>query len=106
MKRKWIIAAVLMIAAGMFAIVSCGKKADQADHPGDHAKDHPAAKAEAPEEKAEVELVGNKTCPVMEGNPVKTDLYVDVKGKRINVCCPGCIDKIKADPDKYLSKLK
>jgi len=31
---------------------------------------------------------------------------VDVNGKRIYTCCPGCIGKIKADPDKYIKKLE
>ncbi|MFC1582394.1 hypothetical protein ACFL4W_02525, partial [Planctomycetota bacterium] len=60
----------------------------------------------APETKAEIELIGNTTCPVMEGNPVKEGLFVDVKGKRINICCKGCIKPIQDDPDKYLSKVK
>ena len=41
-------------------------------------------------------------CPVM-GGPVDKTQYVDVKGYRIYVCCPGCIEKIKADPDKYIA---
>lgn len=45
------------------------------------------------------------TCPVMGGKINKTQ-YADVKGHRIYVCCPGCIGKIKADPDKYIEKMK
>ncbi|MDZ8119023.1 hypothetical protein [Pontiella agarivorans] len=44
-------------------------------------------------------------CPVMGGKINKAQ-YVDVKGKRIYVCCPGCIGKIKADPDTYIHKLE
>lgn len=44
-------------------------------------------------------------CPVM-GNAINKEQYADVKGKRIYVCCPPCIDKIKADPDKYLKIMK
>ncbi len=43
-------------------------------------------------------------CPVMGGKV--TDEYVDVKGVRVYVCCPGCVGKIKADPDKYLAKIR
>ena len=116
MKRKWIIFAILILAAGMFVLVSCGRNDEKShhagEHPSQHEKEHPAAPAEKPEsgaaaeEQAEIELVGNTTCPVIEGNPVKEGLYVDVKGKRINVCCQSCVQAIKADPDKYLKKLK
>ena len=44
------------------------------------------------------------TCPVM-GSPIDKNQYVDVRGKRIYVCCAGCIEPIKKDPDLYLKKL-
>lgn len=43
-------------------------------------------------------------CPIMGGKINKT-LYVDVLGKRIYVCCPGCIEVIKADPAAALKKI-
>ena len=44
-------------------------------------------------------------CPVMGGKINKAQ-YADVNGKRIYVCCTGCIAKIKADPDKYIKQLE
>ncbi len=44
-------------------------------------------------------------CPVM-GGKINKSLYVDAEGKRIYVCCAGCIDKIKADPKKYIKQLE
>ena len=44
-------------------------------------------------------------CPVMAGE-IDKSLYVDVKGKRIYVCCKGCIGVVKADPDKYIKILE
>ena len=35
------------------------------------------------------------------GDPVK----VVVKGQTVFLCCSGCEDAIKKDPDKYLAKL-
>ena len=55
-----------------------------------------AAKKEAPKKQT--------TCPVMGGKINKAQ-YADVKGKRIYVCCKGCIAPLKADPDKYLKKM-
>ncbi len=44
-------------------------------------------------------------CPVM-GGEINKDFFVDVKGKRIYVCCPGCIESIKKDPDKYIKEME
>ena len=45
------------------------------------------------------------TCPVMGGAVDKTK-FVDYDGKRIYVCCGGCIAKIKKDPAKYVKQLE
>ena len=44
-------------------------------------------------------------CPVMN-EPIDKDLYVDYDGKRIYVCCYGCLDTVKADPAKYVKQLE
>ncbi len=59
--------------------------------------------AQAEDKKAEPKA--QTTCPVMGGKINKAQ-YADVKGKRIYVCCAGCIAKIKADPDKYIKQLE
>jgi len=46
-----------------------------------------------------------KTCPVM-GGEVNTKLFVDAAGKRIYVCCEGCIGAIKENPAKYIAQLE
>ena len=49
-----------------------------------------------------------KICPVTEadldsmGGPVP----VEVAGRRVFICCKGCEKALKADPQKYLAKLK
>lgn len=53
-------------------------------------------------------IAAQKNCPVMDeplggmGVPAK----VNVKGKAIYICCPGCAKKLAAEPDKYLADLK
>jgi YHS domain-containing protein len=42
----------------------------------------------------------------MKKNPINPKMYVDVQGKRIYVCCPGCITKIKAEPEKYIKQME
>ena len=46
-----------------------------------------------------------KTCPVMGGD-VNPHLFVDAAGKRIYVCCEGCISAIKENPAKYIAQLE
>jgi hypothetical protein len=45
-------------------------------------------------------------CPIMTDNPVNKKLFVDYEGKRIYVCCKGCIGDVKKDPAKYIAQLE
>ena len=83
MKRRATIAILMAAAIGIGASALAGE--------------HPSAK------KAE----GKKqtTCPVM-GGKIDHSQYADVQGKRIYVCCAGCVAKVKANPDKYIKKLE
>ena len=45
-------------------------------------------------------------CPVMRSQPIDKEKYIDVKGKRVYVCCSGCITQVKANPDKYIKRLE
>lgn len=45
------------------------------------------------------------TCPVM-GEAIDKSLFVDHNGKRIYVCCSGCIATVRKDPEKYIKKLE
>jgi len=44
-------------------------------------------------------------CPVMPTHPIK-DVFVDYDGKRIYLCCAGCIDKFNAEPEKFISQME
>jgi len=63
------------------------------------AGDTPAAKDTT------AKLAPQSTCPVM-GGAINRDLYVDHDGKRIYVCCQGCVAEVKKDPAKYIGVLK
>ena len=56
-------------------------------------------KNEAPKTKAQTK------CPVM-GAAIDKDLYIDVNGKRIYLCCEGCGNIIKENPDKYIKAME
>jgi hypothetical protein len=57
----------------------------------DAAEDKPA--------KDEKAVTKQTICPVMGGGINKSH-YVDKDGKRIYVCCPGCVEKVTQDFDK------
>lgn len=44
---------------------------------------------------------GVETCPVT-GEAIDKSVSVEVHGKTVYACCPGCLDKIKNHPELYL----
>jgi YHS domain-containing protein len=90
--------ALLAVAAGLalFVATGCAKKQQPA------ATDNGTQKQDAA---AAVEGKPQTTCPVM-GSKIDKSLYVDVKGKRIYVCCQTCVAAVKKDPDTYIAKLQ
>ena len=54
---------------------------------------------------ADAKPLSQSKCPIMGGTIDKTN-YADVNGYRIYVCCPGCLAKVKADPDAALAKIR
>ncbi len=47
----------------------------------------------------------NPTCPVMEGEKVDPEIFIDFQGKRIWFCCDSCVEEFEAAPDAYLANL-
>jgi YHS domain-containing protein len=45
------------------------------------------------------------TCPVMDGNKIDKNVFVEYKGKKVYFCCADCKAKFLAEPEKYLAKL-
>lgn len=44
---------------------------------------------------------GVETCPVT-GEAISKEVSVDIDGRTVYACCPGCLDKIKKNPELYL----
>lgn len=42
------------------------------------------------------------SCPVMPGERVKPQFYVDINGERVYVCCRSCVKALKKHPERYL----
>lgn len=50
--------------------------------------------------------VMNKTCPVMEGEPVGDDpVVIEYEGKKINLCCKKCKQIFLQEPQRYIKGL-
>jgi len=47
----------------------------------------------------------NAICPVMEGNPVDPNIFVEYEGKRVYFCCNRCKALFSEDPAAYLARL-
>ena len=47
---------------------------------------------------------GIETCPVT-GEAISKDVSVEVGGRTVYACCPGCLDKIKKNPELYLKPI-
>jgi hypothetical protein len=110
----------ILTVAGISMICAAGFLYAQSEDAGTHKKAPksksaavttaiaPEKKAAAPAESSTVvkkTLAPQTTCPVM-GGAINKKQYVDYQGKRIYVCCPGCIAELKADPEKYIKKLE
>ncbi len=59
-----------------------------------------AAQRKALAHRAKVQV----TCPVT-GEPVDKKFFVESDGKKVYVCCKGCLGKYQRDPAKYASAL-
>ena len=65
-----------------------------------------AAKDQAVAAKEQVAAAMEQTtCPVMDGNPIDKNVFVEYKGKKVYFCCKACVEQFQADPEKYVAKL-
>jgi YHS domain-containing protein len=94
MKAKGLVSlavVMLMIAA---VLVGCKKK----EQPAPAA---PEAKAAA----SAVTKAEQTTCPVMDGNKIDKNVFVEYKGKKVYFCCAACKSVFEKDPEKYAANL-
>lgn len=49
--------------------------------------------------------IAQTTCPVMDGNPIDKNVFIEYKGQKVYFCCPACVAKFEAEPEKYAAKL-
>jgi YHS domain-containing protein len=44
-------------------------------------------------------------CPVMAGNPIDKNVFVEYEGKKVYFCCEDCKATFSKDPEKYIKDL-
>jgi YHS domain-containing protein len=78
-------------------------------HHADHQAQEPKEGEQQDSKGAEKKFLGKgdgfETCPVM-GDPVNKDVKYEVNGRVFYVCCPGCAEVVKKDPDLYLKPVE
>ena len=101
---------VASVALVLFAFMGCEKKQapapekETAQTQADALSTAAQETAAAAKEKV-AEVIEQKTCPVMDGNPINKSLFVEYKGKKVYFCCAACKEKFLANPEQYIAKL-
>ena len=70
---------------------------------GEREHDHSAHKMAMPEKTAAAVEVGNELCPVTgeKVGAMGPAIQYEHNGKIYNLCCAGCVEEFKANPEKY-----
>jgi YHS domain-containing protein len=117
---KTILSTVVVVIA--LGLVGCKKKAEPAAPPvkpkqptAAPAKTKPPVSAPAETNQVASKIaetnvavaaaVEQTMCPVMDGNKINKNVFVEYKGKKVYFCCADCKAKFEADPEKYIAKL-
>lgn len=126
MLRLSVVLSAVVLSLLLFAALGCGSSPETpesqpagAEKAADSQSDHDHAQHGDQHEKIEANLAklssedqksakAQGMCAVSEeplgsmGVPIK----VEVKDQAVWVCCKGCVDEVKDNPDKYLAKLE
>ncbi len=103
---------VIGIALVGFGLAGCKKKTEptaSAKSPSMENTAKKATTAAAEDAKkttaAAAETTEQTMCPVMDGNKIDKNVFVEYKGKKVYFCCTACKAKFEADPEKYVANL-
>lgn len=104
----------LVFVSAMFLLGGCKKDQTQGDSTAQPASDanRETQSMSQPQEPNTAETMGKPiaqiteqiTCPV-KGGPIDKAIFTEYQGKKVYFCCQECLDKFKADPEKYLVML-
>ncbi len=106
---------IAVLFAGLLMLNGCKKSEpaptetadDTHTHEGDDHAGHTHAETASNTEPTDavIAAVEQKTCPVMDGNPIDKQYFTEYEGKKVYFCCPGCDKKFNANPEQYIAKL-
>ncbi|MGD0077752.1 MAG: YHS domain-containing protein [Sedimentisphaerales bacterium] len=106
-QKMVLVVAVAMI--GLIGLVGCKKKEQMAapKTPTMEGMMKQAATAEEANKTAATAVASMEqtTCPVMDGNKIDKNVFVEYKGKKVYFCCAGCKEEFEKAPEKYIAKL-
>ena len=100
MMSRTVCGVILLSVAGVIATSAAYAECGACDTNSGMKADGPKA---AVEPAKAIKLQVN--CPVM-GGAIDKSIYIDHAGKRIYMCCKGCIAALKKDPAMYIKKLE
>jgi Cu(I)/Ag(I) efflux system membrane fusion protein len=104
-KMKKFIATIMLVSfasAMLLFLNGCKKSEPQTSMTSVESK---KKSAESAKEAVTAAAVEQTMCPVMDGNKIDKNVFFEYKGKKVYFCCPACIEKFKAEPEKYVAKL-
>ena len=114
MKRRYFVVSILtflfILSVSPVMACNCGKKTDTGNQVSS-CQDHGGGGCCSHEQSAcseKILEIKNTNCPVSGrtiGSMGKGATYT-YKGKTYQLCCSGCIDQFKADPEKYIQKIE
>ena len=105
MNLKTLLIVLMIGCAAMITLIGCEKKEpavtqDHSDHTGmadGMMMDHAMAVVD--------DTIAQKTCPVMDGNPIDPEVFIEYQGKKVYFCCADCKEKFLENPEEYIAKL-
>jgi len=108
-KVKTMLLLTVLLVVGLIVVNGC-KKSEPAAPPKAPTMEEVTKKAaKAAEEMKETATaaaeVEQTMCPVMDGNKIDKNVFVEYKDKKVYFCCADCKAKFEADPEKYIPKL-
>jgi len=120
--RNLVVMLAVAILAALVTLAGCKKKEEPAAPPktttmedmtkqatasAEEMKETATTTAEEAKKTAETMAASTEqtTCPVMDGNKIDKNVFVEYKGKKVYFCCADCKAKFEADPEKYVANL-
>jgi YHS domain-containing protein len=106
---------ILVVLVSLMTLAGCEKKTDPTKTPAmDMSKTAQDATAQAKQTAADAQKTAGAAvavateqtvCPVMAGNPIDKNVFVEYKGKKVYFCCESCKADFGKDPEKYIKDL-